>query len=289
MTEAVVSNDEFTAFWNNVLVAKFERFRNILLDGLSYHSRVPLGRLELDRGAKALDVGCGWGDTAIELANKVGPTGSVLGLDCCDAFLEKGRRDAVAAGLANVRFVAADVQSYRFEPEYDFCFSRFGMMFFANPVAAMRNVRSALKPGGRLMFITWRALGDNPWCEIPKKVVLEFLPPPGEDAQTCGPGPFSMASPEVVGAQLKAAGFEDARFERVDGEVMVGATIDQAAEFQLALGPAGEIFREAGELAEKRRPEIEAALRAELARHQRDGKIYMRSGSWTITARNPAA
>jgi SAM-dependent methyltransferase len=288
MTEAAVSNDEFTAFWNNVLAAKFERFRNILLDGLSFHSDVPLRTLEIARGAKVLDVGCGWGDTAIELAKKVGPAGSVLGLDCCDAFLEKGRRDAERAGLANVRFVAADVQTYRFEPVYDFCFSRFGMMFFANPVAAMRNVRSALKPGGRLMFITWRPIGDNAWAEIPKKLMLGFLPPPAEDAQTCGPGPFSMASVDVVGAQLKAAGFEDVQFKRVDGDIMVGETVEQALEFQLALGPAGEIFREAGPLAEKRRPEIESALRAELARHQRDDKVYMRSGSWTITARKPA-
>jgi ubiquinone/menaquinone biosynthesis C-methylase UbiE len=289
MTEAAATtetNDEFTVFWNNVLVGKFERFRNILLDGLSYHSQVPLSRLEIARGSRAVDVGCGWGDTAIELAKKVGPTGFVLGLDCCDAFLGKGRRDAEAEGLSNVGFVVADVQTYRFAPEFDLCFSRFGMMFFANPVAAMRNIKSALKPGGRLMFITWRPIGDNAWAEIPKKLMLEFLPPPGEDAQTCGPGPFSMASPEVVSAQLKAAGFVDAHFEPIDGDVMVGATVDQALEFQLALGPAGEIFREAGPLAEKRRPEIEAAMRAELARHQRDGKIWMRSGSWTITARN---
>jgi SAM-dependent methyltransferase len=188
-----------------------------------------------------------------------------------------------------VRFVAADVQTYRFEPEFDLCFSRFGMMFFSNPVAAMRNVKSALKPGGRLMFITWRPIGDNPWAELPKKLVLEFLPPPGENAQTCGPGPFSMASPDVVRAQLKAAGFEDAHFERIDGDVMVGATVDQALQFQLAVGPAGEVFREAGELGEKRRAEIETAMRTALARHQRDGKVYMRSGSWTITARKPAA
>src|ERR1700752_1969457 len=115
MSEAAVSNDEFTAFWNNVLVGKFERFRNILLDGLSYHSEVPLRSLQIAQGAKALDVGCGWGDTAIQLAKMVGPSGSVLGLDCCDAFLEKGRSDARAAGLSNVRFVTADVQAYRFQ------------------------------------------------------------------------------------------------------------------------------------------------------------------------------
>jgi ubiquinone/menaquinone biosynthesis C-methylase UbiE len=144
MVTAVESNDAFTAFWNDVLVAKFERFRNIMLGGLSHHSAMPLAKLELAAGSRAVDVGCGWGDTALELARKVGPTGAVLGLDCCDAFLEKGRRDAAAEGLANVRFVEADVQTYRFEPEFDFGFSRFGMMFFANPVAAMRNVRCAL-------------------------------------------------------------------------------------------------------------------------------------------------
>ena len=288
MSEAAVSNDEFTAFWNNVLVDKFERFRNILLDGLSYHSEAPLETLEIAQGARALDVGCGWGDTAIALARKVGPSGSVLGLDCCDAFLEKGRQDARTAGLANVRFVAADVQTNRFQPEFDFCFSRFGMMFFSNPVAAMRNIRSALKPGGRLMFITWRTIDDNPWVGAPKKLVLNFLPPPGDNAQTCGPGPFSMASPDVVTAQLKAAGFEDARFGRHDGPVMIGATVEQAMDFQLALGPAGEIFREAGAQAEQRRQEIEDALRTELSHHLKDGKVYMESSSWAITARKPA-
>jgi ubiquinone/menaquinone biosynthesis C-methylase UbiE len=289
MSEAAVSNDEFTAFWNNVLVDKFERFRNILLDGLSYHSEAPLETLEIAQGARALDVGCGWGDTAIVLARKVGPSGSVLGLDCCDAFLEKGRKDARAAGLANVRFVAADVQTYRFQPEFDFCFSRFGMMFFSNPVAAMRNIRNALKPGGRLMFITWRAIDDNPWVGVPKKVVLNFLPPPGENAQTCGPGPFSMANPEVVTAQLKASGFVDAQFTRTDGPVMVGSSVEQAMDFQLALGPAGEIFREAGAEAERRRQEIENALRTELSHHLQAGKVYMQSSSWAITARKPAA
>jgi ubiquinone/menaquinone biosynthesis C-methylase UbiE len=289
MATVMESSDTFTAFWNDVLVAKFERYRNIMLGGLSYHSAVPLAKLELAAGAHAVDVGCGWGDTAIELARKVGPTGSVLGLDCCDAFLEKGRRDAAADGLANVRFVEADVQKYRFDPEFDLCFSRFGMMFFANPVAAMRNVRTGLKPGATLMLITWRTLDDNPWLGMPKAVVSRFLPPPGEDAQTCGPGPFSMANPDVVSAQLKAAGFTDFSFERVDGPVMIGRDVDQAVEFQLALGPAGEIFREAGALAEDRRGEIEAALRTELARYAGDAGVWMNSSSWTIRARNPSA
>ena len=288
MATVIESNDSYTAFWNDVMVPKFERFRDIMLDGLSYHSRVPLGRLALPPGARALDVGCGWGDTAIELARKVGPSGSVLGLDCCDAFLDKGRRDAAEQGLANVRFVAADVETYAFQHQFDFAFSRFGMMFFANPVAAMRNVRRALAPGGRLMFITWRTIDDNAWLGHAKSLVLRYLPPPGENAQTCGPGPFSMANPDVVRAQLAAAGFADAAFERVDGPVMVGRDVDQALDLQMALGPAGEIVREAGALADARRGEIEAALRDALARYVGDdGRIWMPSSSWTITARNP--
>lgn len=281
------SSNDFVAFWNDVLADKFERFRDILVNGLSYHSQVPLKMLQVDPGSKVLDVGCGWGDTAIQLAGMTGPGGSVLGLDCTDVFLRKGRADAKAAGVDNVDFLAADVQTHPFEAEYDLCFSRFGMMFFASPVAAMRNVRKALKPGGRLVFITWRTIDDNPWLGVPKEVVLRFLPPPGEDAQTCGPGPFSMANPDLVTAQLKAAGFDNVTFDRTDGPVMVGNSVEEAMQFQLALGPAGEVYREAGEVAEQRRGEIEAALRDELARHLQDGRIIMGSSSWTITAHNP--
>lgn len=279
-------NDEFIAFWNDVLVTKFERFRNILMEGMSHHSATPLAKLYLPDGTRALDVGCGWGDTALALANKVGPNGSVVGLDCCDAFLEKGRNDAKDAGLDNVSFIAEDVQCYPFEPVYDLCFSRFGMMFFSNPVAAMRNIHRALKPGGELLFITWRKLEENPWLSAAKETVLQFLPPPGDDAQACGPGPFSMSSPDVVTRQLQAAGYTDISVEPIDGPVTAGDSLDQAVEFQMAIGPAGEIFREAGEMGERRRPMIEHALREKLAPYQdSNGKIIMDSASWAYHCR----
>jgi len=284
-----MQNDEFITFWNDVLVTKFERFRNVLMGGMSYHSETPLRKIQLPEGANALDVGCGWGDTAVALANKVGPSGTVTGLDCCDAFLEKGRTDAAAAGLDNLDFIAADVQNYPFEPEFDLCFSRFGMMFFSNPVAAMRNIHRALKPAGELLFITWRHLQENPWLSAGKETVLQFLPLPGEDARVCGPGPFSMSNPDVVRRQLKAAGFTDIRVDPIDGPVTAGDSLDQAVEFQLAIGPAGEIFREAGELAERRRPIIENALRQKLAPYQdSSGKVIMQSASWAYRARKPA-
>jgi SAM-dependent methyltransferase len=287
MAESPAVDDAFVVFWNDVLVPKFERFRTILQDGLGYHSAGPLARLQIGPGARVLDVGCGWGDTAIELARKAGPRGEVLGLDCCETFLAAGREDAEAAGLANVRFVAADVQRYPFAPTYDLCFSRFGMMFFANPGAAMRNLHAALRPGGELLFIVWRALDDNPFMRIPKETVLRYLPPPGDDAQTCGPGPFSMANPDVVRAQLAAAGFIDVAFERNDGPVMVGEDVEQAMQFQLALGPAGEIVREAGPQAEAQKPRIEAALREALAPYRTAEGIVMQSSSWAISARRP--
>ena len=285
MNQTAETVNEYVEFWNDTLAEKFNRFREILMNGLSYHSRVPLERLELQPGFSVLDVGCGWGDTAIELARMTGPDGYVLGLDCVDDFLETGRRDARSADLKHVEFVAADVQTHPFRPSFDFCFSRFGMMFFENPVAAMRNIRTALKPGAGMMFIVWRDIADNPWLGVPKQVVLDFLPEPGEDARTCGPGPFSMANPEVVTKQLEIAGFGDIEFERTDGPVTVGDSVENAMQFQLALGPAGEVFREAGELAEAKRPEIEQALRDALAPYEQDAGIVMPSSSWTVTAR----
>jgi ubiquinone/menaquinone biosynthesis C-methylase UbiE len=281
--------NEYVQFWNDILADKFERFRDILMRGLSYHSEAPLKNLEIEPGSRIVDVGCGWGDTAIQLAKMTGPKGYVLGLDCCDRFLEKGRSDASAAGVDNVEFIAADVERYPFEADFDLAFSRFGMMFFQNPVVAMKNIRRALKPGARLVFVVWRPIEDNPGLGMAKDIVLHHLPPPGENALTCGPGPFSMANPDVVTAQLKAAGFDpDVKFERYDGPIMLGSSPEEAMQFQLALGPAGEVFREAGEEAERKRATIEKALRKALAEYETDkGEIVMPSSSWTITATNP--
>jgi ubiquinone/menaquinone biosynthesis C-methylase UbiE len=287
-TTAQDYTNEYVEFWNDTLAEKFDRFREILMNGLSYHSDRPLGELAVPEGSRILDVGCGWGDTAISLARKTGPDGYVLGIDCVDQFLEKGRQDSAAAGLENIGFVAADVETYPFNAEFDLCFSRFGMMFFNSPVAAMRNIHRALKPGGRLMFIVWRCPEDNPWLKLPRDIVLQFLPEPGEDARTCGPGPFSMSNPEVVTRQLEIAGFQNIGFDREDGPVTVGNSIANAIDFQLALGPAGEVYREAGDAAEARRSEIEQALGNCLADYLSDGNVVMPSSSWVVTATKPA-
>ena len=285
--EAPAGSSEFVDFWNEVLVPKFVKFRHILVGGLTHHSAKILPSLEVGEGDKVVDVGCGFGDTAIEFARRVGPSGSVLGVDCCDGFLEFARADAKAAGVENLVFVEGDAQSYRFEPVHDFCFSRFGTQFFENPVAGLRNMRTALRPGGVMTMIVWRTIDDNPWLGLPKEIVLQYLPPPGDDARTCGPGPFSMANQDMVTRQLEIAGYADIEFERVDAPLMVGRTAEDAVEFQIALGPAGEVYREAGEEAERRRDDIDAALKSELSKYETPEGIVMASSSWKISARNP--
>jgi ubiquinone/menaquinone biosynthesis C-methylase UbiE len=287
MFDSQEETTEFVDFWNEVLVPKFTKYRHVLVGGLTHHSAKIFPSLEVREGDRAVDVGCGFGDTAIELAQRVGPGGSVLGIDCCEAFLDIARGDAAAAGVDNVEFVNADVQFYPFEGDFDFCFSRFGTQFFENPVAGLKSMRRSLKPGGTMTMIVWRGIEDNPWLGMAKDIVLRFLPPPGEDGRSCGPGPFSMASESLVTKQLEIAGYTGLKFERVDAPLMVGNSPDDAVGFQLALGPAGEVFREAGEEAEKQRSEITAALLSELSQYETGEGVVLPSSSWVITARNP--
>ena len=202
--------------------------------------------------------------------------------------MDYGRRDAADAGLENLSFVNGDALTYPFQPEYDFVFSRFGTMFFANPLAGLRNMRSALKSGAVMTHIVWRTPADNPWLSMAKDVGLRFLPPPGEDAQTCGPGPFSMANQDMVTKMMEIAGYENIEFKRVDAPVLVGRTVEDAVNFQLALGPAGEVYREAGAEAEDKHQEIEAALTEAINAEMSDADgIVMESSSWVISATNP--
>lgn len=288
MSQPAETQNEFVDFWNEILVPKFIRFKHVLVDGLTHHSARVFPGLPVREGDRVVDVGCGFGDTAIQLAERVGPSGFVTGIDCCDAFLDWGRDDARSRGIDNVEFINADVQTHPFNGDRDFCFSRFGTQFFENPVAALRNMRTSLKPGGTMTMIVWRTVDDNPWLGVPKQIVLDFLPPPGEDARSCGPGPFSMADQEMVTKQLEIAGYGNIEFERIDAPLQVGNNPDDAVEFQLALGPAGEVYREAGEDAERQRDEIVAALKKELTRYETDEGIVMDSSSWKISARNPA-
>jgi SAM-dependent methyltransferase len=171
---------------------------------------------------------------------------------------------------------------------YDAAYSRFGMQFFAAPVAAMRNVKRALKPGGTLSFVTWRKREDNPWLHAPELCVRSFIPEEAEtaDEPTCGPGPFSMRGADLVSDQLQAAGFTAVTFQRYDDDICIGRNLDEAIEFAMALGPAGEIIRLAGDIGRQKLPEIKAALQQTLSPFLTDGGVWAPSSTWIITARS---
>ena len=237
LSQSLPDDTEFVKFWNTVLAPKFIRFKHILVGGLTLHSEAIFPTLPVREGDRVLDVGCGFGDTAIKLARLVGTSGEVVGVDCCDAFLEIADKEVKASGFANIRLMRGDAEVSLPSDSFDFVFARFGTMFFANPVAGLRNMRRSLRPGGQMVHIVWRNRADNPWLSMARDVVLRFLPPPGEDAQTCGPGPFSMSDESTVRAMMKAAGYVDVEFCRVDAPVLVGKDVTDAIDFQLAIRP----------------------------------------------------
>ena len=282
MSETSSPNAEAIGVWNEILVPKFTRFRRVMADGFSLHSRRALEMHPVHPGERVLDVGCGFGETTIELARA---TGSALGIDCCEPFLEIGRADAARAGVAGATFRIADGQTAQFEQPFDVCFARFGTMFFSNPAAAMANLRRALRPGGRLLMLVWRRIEDNAPFWLAKQIARQHLPPPPDEAPSCGPGPFSMADAGSVGAILEAAKWSEVALERIDADIWIGDTVDDAIAFQLAIGPAGEVVRDAGALGEEKRPLIIADLQAALARFRTSDGVVMPTSSWCVTAR----
>ncbi|HTR72616.1 MAG TPA: class I SAM-dependent methyltransferase, partial [Solirubrobacteraceae bacterium] len=194
------ANEEAIRAWDGPLYERFVRFREIVTTGLGAHGEEAL-RLHTPRpGQRVLDVGCGFGDTTQRIAGLVGPDGEAVGVDAAPRFIEDAVKEAREAGVANARFLVADVQETLCgEERFDMAFSRFGTMFFASPVAALRNVRAALVPGGDLVIVVWRRRIDNDWMYRAQSIVEEIVARPEEyDEPTCGPGPFSMADADTT-------------------------------------------------------------------------------------------
>jgi SAM-dependent methyltransferase len=289
MEESVAaSNREAAEAWSGPLFDRFVKYRELVAGGLGAHGEEAMRLHPPARGERVLDLGCGFGDTTQRLAELVGPDGEVVGLDVSEPFLAQARREA--EGVANVSFDCADVQVGELGDGFDYAFSRMGLMFFASPVAALRNVRGALAPGGRLCAVVWRRKLDNQWVRRAELVVDRYLDHPEQSEEpTCGPGPFSMADADTLTEQLQLAGFEQVSLRRCDLQLKIGNDLDHAVEFNMALGPAGEVLRLWGDRVEEIRPTIAAELREALAEFDGPDGVFAPASTWIISARADAA
>jgi ubiquinone/menaquinone biosynthesis C-methylase UbiE len=289
VTEVAAANEEALRAWNGVLFDRFVQYEHLVVGGLAPHGERALALHPPDAGSSVLDIGCGFGDMSQAIARIVGPTGRVLGVDVAPRFIERAREDAQRAGLGNARFDVADAQVASFGETFDYAYSRFGTMFFANPVAALRNIRRALAPAGRICFVTWRRREDNQWLYRAEQVVKPLVEVPEEtDEARCGPGPYSMANADTVSHILLLAGFEEIGFERCDHPYRIGRDLDEAVEFNMALGPAGEAIRLAGAAADELRPRLAELLRGALADLATPDGVIAGSSTWVVSARAPA-
>lgn len=281
------ANDEAIRAWDGPLYDRFVRFRETVTTGLGAHGEEALRLHPPGPGQRVLDIGCGFGDTTQRIAGLVGPSGEAVGVDAAPRFIEDAIRETREAGIGNARFLVADVQeSVGDEHRFDMAFSRFGTMFFASPVAAMRNVRQALVPDGKLVMVVWRRRIDNDWLYRAQTIVEGIVARPEEyDEPTCGPGPFSMADADTTSEILTLAGFADIALQRCDIPITIGQDLEEALELVMALGPAGEILRLAGDRAAHLHGQVEAALRKGLAEFAADGELLAPASTWIVTAK----
>ncbi len=272
-------NAEQIAYWNEQAGPRWVE-ESASLDAMLE----PLGLEAMDRaaippGATVRDVGCGAGHTTLELARRAGPEGSVTGLDISGPMLALARERARSAGLEHARFEQADAQVAPLAG-FDIAFSRFGVMFFADPVAAFANVRGGLRAGGRLVFICWQPVAENPWVLEPMRALARHveLPPPAPNA----PGPFSLGDPARLRDVLERAGFADPKLEPFACPLRLGGggSLEQVLAFVLKVGPAAALLRERPEVV----PAATRSIRASLEHHLGPKGVLMDSASWIVSA-----
>jgi len=250
----------------------------------------PLGRVAIDRlgvaaGERVLDVGCGCGQTLLQLADGVGPSGHVLGVDISPPMLARAKERA--AGRPTIALALGDAQTYAFAPgAFDAVFSRFGVMFFDDARAAFRNLRAAARPGGRLSFVCWQELAKNAWAARPLEAVMRLLPASAlpDMLREGRPGPFFLSDPARVRAILGDAGWTDVSLEPVEMPLDLGggATLDEVVAYSFQIGPAARAMADAPEAL---KPPLEAALREALAPFATGRGVFMDGAAFVVVAR----
>ena len=234
-------------------------------------------------GERALDIGCGCGATTIALAQAVGATGSVLGIDLSGPMLDRARERLDALGLDNVTVEEADAQQIALSPVHDLAISRFGVMFFDDPVSAMANIGGGLRDGARLVFVCWQALARNPWMKVPIDAVLPLVPTPPPVVPNA-PGPYAFADRDRVHGILTAAGFRDVAIDPMEGKLVLGGTasVDAAVTFATQTGALRGLLGQADDLT---RANAVKAVRAAVEPYVGTEGVCLDSAAWVVHAR----
>jgi SAM-dependent methyltransferase len=270
-------------FWNGPAGERWVREQTTLDAFLHPFGEAALRASRAASGEAVLDVGCGCGDSSLVLASLVAPRGRVLGVDVSERMLARAKERG--AGMAGVSFQLADASKDPLEASaFDLLFSRFGVMFFADPTAAFIHLRAALRQGGRLAFACWRSLAENPWSGVPFDAVAAVLgrpDPPPEDA----PGPFSFGDPARVRRILEGSGFRDVEVKRFDCPVTfaAGGSLEDAAQEIAQLGMVARLLQDKDEADVARGM---AAVRSVLPQYASSaGGARFPAAAWVVTAR----
>ncbi|MEM7141554.1 MAG: methyltransferase domain-containing protein [Actinomycetota bacterium] len=206
------------------------------------HGTAAIDALAPQPGESIIDIGCGAGSSTIDIAGRVAPGGGVLGFDISPTMIEGARALAEASGASNARFAVGDAMVEPFEPSFDGAYSRFGVMFFSDAVRGFGNIRTALKPGGRLAFVCWQSPMVNEWVSVPLSVMGQHVDLPF-GADPTAPGPFSLSDPDRLASVVGDAGFEDVTIEGVELGAFLGETTDEAIDFLFGLMPVAAALR----------------------------------------------
>jgi SAM-dependent methyltransferase len=281
------ANQDQIAEWNGVLGQGWAAMQ-AEIDGIVGPFGEEALRVAAARpGERAIDIGCGCGDTSIRLARAVGERGSVLGIDVSRPMLDVARQRAAQEGLdATLTFTDADASSAALPGAVDLLYSRFGVMFFDRPAEAFAHLRQALKRGGRCVFVCWRRPSDNPWAMTPLAAARKALNVTPAPTDPTAPGPFAFADDDRVRTLLTEAGFESISIERFDTSVILGASPRAAADSSLRMGPTARLAREVGEQhAATIRHAVESALSPFAGE---DGRVRLTGSTWIVSATNRA-
>ena len=283
-TTAQSANADQIAFWNARAAETWVELQDRLDLFLAPFGQTTLDAAELRAGQRVLDLGCGCGTTTLELARAVGPSGQAVGIDISSTMLEHARQRATQTSVANARFENADAQTHAFrDGDFDVIYSRFGNMFFDDPVAAFGNLRRALKPGGRLSLCCWQAVQSNPWMLVPTMAAMQHVTIE-MPADPHAPGPFALADPERVRSILERAGFRDVRIEPFTPTVTFGGTIEEAVSIMMRLGPTATALEKADDAT---RATVAGAIADALAPYMTPQGVCAPSAAWIVTASRP--